>query len=174
MRELIFGARRGQTSSLQRRPHVVGVWWKSQHRKKLCLSLLMSKNLKLKKVIKCFVPEPKESRQVFRVFRIPIRVWSIWTFNEHMYISRTRIWLCNTSILGQSEFKSNGDKGYSKFFQLKESSLNIRCSLESYTRHLECWFSQLHWPRLSNSFKIKTVGCLVGTRAFWRRLSGQL
>ena len=33
--------------------------------KKLCLSLLMSKNLKLKKVIKSFVPEPKESRQVF-------------------------------------------------------------------------------------------------------------
>ena len=30
----------------------------SQHRKKLCLSLLMSKSLKLKKVIKSFVPEP--------------------------------------------------------------------------------------------------------------------
>ena len=34
----------------------------------VCLSLLMSKNLKLKKVNKSFVPEPKESRQVFRVF----------------------------------------------------------------------------------------------------------
>ena len=34
----------------------------------VCLSLLMSKNLKLKKVIKSFVPETKESRQVFRVF----------------------------------------------------------------------------------------------------------
>ena len=28
----------------------------------------MSKNLKLKKVNKSFVPEPKESRQVFRMF----------------------------------------------------------------------------------------------------------
>ena len=34
-----------------------GVRWKIQHRRKLCLSLLMSKNLKLKKVIKSFVPE---------------------------------------------------------------------------------------------------------------------
>ena len=32
----------------------------------------MSKNLKIKKVIKSFVPEPKESRQEFRVFRIPM------------------------------------------------------------------------------------------------------
>ena len=37
-----------------------GVRWKSQDRKKLCLSL-MSKNLQLKKEIKSFVPEPKES-----------------------------------------------------------------------------------------------------------------
>ena len=38
-----------------------GVRWKSQHRKKfvcVSLSLLMSKNLKLKKVIKSFIPEP--------------------------------------------------------------------------------------------------------------------
>ena len=35
-----------------------GVRWKSQHRKKLCLSFLMPKNLKLKKVDKSFVPEP--------------------------------------------------------------------------------------------------------------------
>ena len=34
----------------------------------MCLSLLMSKNLKLKKLIKSFVSEPKESCQVFRVF----------------------------------------------------------------------------------------------------------
>ena len=59
--------------------------------KKLCLSLLISKNLNLKKVIKGFVPEPKKSRRVFRVFRIPIRVWKLWTFYEHMYISRVRI-----------------------------------------------------------------------------------
>ena len=31
----------------------------------------MSKNLKLTKVNKNFVPEPKESRQEFHVFRIP-------------------------------------------------------------------------------------------------------
>ena len=33
------------------------------------LSLLMPKNLKLKKVIKCFIPEPEV---VFRAFRIPM------------------------------------------------------------------------------------------------------
>ena len=40
-----------------------GVRWKSQHSKKVCvsLSLLVSKNLKLKKVIKSFVPEPMSS-----------------------------------------------------------------------------------------------------------------
>ena len=53
-----------------------GLRWKSQNRKKLCLSLLMSKNLKLKKVIKSFVPEPKESRQVFRVFSDYLCLWT--------------------------------------------------------------------------------------------------
>ena len=43
--------------------------------KKLCLSLLMSKNLKLQKVNKSSVPEPKESRQVFRVFRDSICIF---------------------------------------------------------------------------------------------------
>ena len=56
----IFGARRGETRSLRRGAARGGVRWKSQHRKKLCLSLLMSKNLKLKKLIRSFVPEPKE------------------------------------------------------------------------------------------------------------------
>ena len=51
------GARRGQTSSFQRGAARSRVRWKSQHSKKLCLSLLMSKNLKLKKVNKSFVPE---------------------------------------------------------------------------------------------------------------------
>ena len=54
----IFRACRGQTSSLQWVLHVVRVRWKIQHRKKLCLSLLMLENLKLKKVIKSFVLEP--------------------------------------------------------------------------------------------------------------------
>ena len=38
-----------------------GVRWKSQDSKKLCLSLLVSKNLKLIKVNKGFVPEPISS-----------------------------------------------------------------------------------------------------------------
>ena len=52
-------------------------WWcmNSQHSKKLCLSLVMSENIKLKKVNKSFVPEPKESRQsVSRVFWIPMHM----------------------------------------------------------------------------------------------------
>ena len=63
-RKSIFGAHRGQTSSLQWGAARSGVKWKSQDKKKLCLSLLMSKNLKLKKVIKSFVPKPISS--VFR------------------------------------------------------------------------------------------------------------
>ena len=56
--KLIFGACRGETSSLRRGAARGGVRWKSQRRKKLCVSLFMSKNLKLKKVLKrelCFV-----------------------------------------------------------------------------------------------------------------------
>ena len=61
--ELIFGARRGKTSwGLRNVPHVVGSDWKVSIERKLCLSLLISKNLILKKVNKSFVPEPKESR----------------------------------------------------------------------------------------------------------------
>ena len=52
------GARRGQTSSLRWGTARGGVRWKSQLSKKLCLSLLMSENLKLKKVNKSFGPEP--------------------------------------------------------------------------------------------------------------------
>ena len=59
-----------------------GVRGKSQHRKKLCLSLLMSKNLKLKKVIKSFVPEPISS-----VFRIPIWLWTYVPFTC-LYLGR--------------------------------------------------------------------------------------
>ena len=43
--------------------------------KKLCLSLLMSKNLKLKKVIKSFVPEP-----ILRVFGFLYVLWTLWKF----------------------------------------------------------------------------------------------
>ena len=55
----IFGARRSQTNSLRRGPHVVGSDGKvSIERNCFSLSLFMSKNLKLKKVNKSFVPEP--------------------------------------------------------------------------------------------------------------------
>ena len=60
-----------------------GVRWKSQHRKKLCLSLLMSKNLKLKKVIKSFVPEPisciSDSLCLFHVF-VSWSYFRMWTY----------------------------------------------------------------------------------------------
>ena len=65
------GARRGQTSSLRRGAARGRVRWKSQHSKKLCLSLLVSKNLEIKKVNKSFVPEQKESSQCFVYFGIP-------------------------------------------------------------------------------------------------------
>ena len=65
----IFGARRGQTSSLRWGAARGRLRWKSQGRKKLCLSLLVSKNLKLKTVIKSFIPEPISS-----VFRIPMNM----------------------------------------------------------------------------------------------------
>ena len=87
-RESIFGARRGQTSSLRRGAARGGVKWKSQHRKKLCLFLFMSKNLKLKKVIKSFVPEPKK------------RVVSVWRISGFpVYISHIHILVVFLNIL---------------------------------------------------------------------------
>ena len=53
-----------------------------QHSKKLCVSLLMSENLKLKKLNKSFVPEP------ISCFRIPICVWTLWTFYAYEYLGR--------------------------------------------------------------------------------------
>ena len=86
-RKLIFGARRGQTCSLRRGAACGGVRWKSQHSKKLCLSLLMSKNFKLKKIIKSFIPEPKK------------RVVSISCFSdsyvyEHLWTFSVTVWIC--------------------------------------------------------------------------------
>ena len=72
-------------------PHVVGIRWKSQHRKKLCLSLLMSKNLKPKKVKKSFVPEPISCFSDFYA------LWILQTFFTDMNISHTYIWLCYKS-----------------------------------------------------------------------------
>ena len=46
----------------------------------------MSENLKLKKVNKSFVPEPKEGRQsVSSVFRIPMRMNILWTYVHFTY-----------------------------------------------------------------------------------------
>ena len=64
-----------------------GVRWKSQHRKKLCLSLLMWKNLKLKKVIKSFVPEP-----ILSVFRF------LYVY-EHLWMFSVSVWICLFHIL---------------------------------------------------------------------------
>ena len=49
--------------------------------KKLCLSLLMSKNLKLKKVIKSFVPEP-------------ISCFSDSYVYEHLWTFSVSVWIC--------------------------------------------------------------------------------
>ena len=70
-------------------------WWctNSQYSKKLCLSLMMTEILKLKKVNKNFVPERRKS-SVFHVF---FGFLCVWTFYEHyerwmyMYITRLRI-----------------------------------------------------------------------------------
>ena len=61
-------------------------WWCtiSQHRKKLCFSLLMLKNLKLKKVNKCFVPEP------ISCFSDSYILWTYVHF-KHMAISHIHI-----------------------------------------------------------------------------------
>ena len=64
-----------------------GLRWKSRHRNKLCLSLLMSKNHRLKKVIKSFVPEPKK------------RVVSVSCFSdsyvfEHLWTFSVSVWIC--------------------------------------------------------------------------------
>ena len=82
VRLLIFGACQGQTSSLRQGAAWGGVWWKSQHKKKLrlSLSLLMSKTLKLKKVNKSFVPEPiscfSDSYMFMNICEhFPVSVW---------------------------------------------------------------------------------------------------
>ena len=51
----------------------------SQHCKKLCLSLLILENFKLKKVNNSFVPEPRKSSSVSNVFGF-LCVWILWTF----------------------------------------------------------------------------------------------
>ena len=84
--------RQSWDSSLEARP--VGVTkCVTRLLKRLCLSLLMSKNIKLKKVLKSFVPEP-EIRQCFKCFRIPISLRTfvnVFRIRMNMSISRVRI-----------------------------------------------------------------------------------
>ena len=90
-RKLIF-----QTSSMQQGAARGGVRRKRQHRKKLCLSLLMSKNLKLKKVSKSFVPEPRNSSSVLSVFGFLYAYehneYSMNIFLFHIFISWSYFW----------------------------------------------------------------------------------
>ena len=65
-----------------------------QHSKKLCLSLLMSKNLKLKKVNKSFVPEPKKRVVSVSCFSDSDALWTfvnVFRIRMNMSISRVRI-----------------------------------------------------------------------------------
>ena len=82
-RKLIFEARRGKTSSLRQGAARGGVRWKSQHRKKLYLSLLMSKNLKLKKENKSFIPEPiscfSDSYMRMNIMNV-LCMWISWSY----------------------------------------------------------------------------------------------
>ena len=81
------------------RPVVCGggrTWWgrwKSQHRKKLCLSLLMSKKLKIKKVIKSFV---HEQISCFSDSYMRMNIMNVLC----MWISRSYFWtwICYISI----------------------------------------------------------------------------
>ena len=72
-------------------PHVVGSDGKvSIERNCVCFSLLRSKNLKLKKLNKNFVPGPRESSSVSHILRFP------------MYISHIHVlvlsWICYSCI----------------------------------------------------------------------------
>ena len=85
----IFGARRGQTSSLRRGAHVVDSDGKVRiERNCVCLSLLMLKNLKLKKVNKSFVPEPiscfSDSLCLFHVYVSWLYFWMWIYYNNSM------------------------------------------------------------------------------------------
>ena len=94
-KKLIFGARWGQTSSLRRGAARGGVRWKRQHSKKLCLSLLISKNLKHKKVNKSFVPEPISCFSGFRMYIshicILVLFWIFWWTYMLQYCSKWKL-----------------------------------------------------------------------------------
>ena len=81
-------------------PHMVGVRWKSQDRKKLCLSLLMSKNLKLKRVIKSFVPEPKKRVVSVSCFSDSFVYEHLWTFSVSVWICLFHVFVSWSYIFG--------------------------------------------------------------------------
>ena len=93
-RKSIFGARRGQTSSLRRGAARDGLRWKSQDRKKFWLCLLMWKNLKLEKVIKRFIPEPISYFSDSYVYE---HLWtfsvSVWMCLFHVFVSWSYFWI---------------------------------------------------------------------------------
>ena len=84
-RSLTFGARRGQTSSLRRGPHVVGGRWKSQHRKIVPLFPHVEKPLTKRWIKVSYLNQFRE----FCIFGIPI--FYIYEYKHSMYVSRIRI-----------------------------------------------------------------------------------
>ena len=119
-RKSIFGAPRSQTSSLQRGAVRGGVRWKSQHRKKLCLSLLMLKNLKLKKVIKSFIPEPKKRVVRILCFRIPM------FYEDSMNICLFHVFVFWSYIFGR-EYITVGSWCVDMLYVLKAAQ--IKCNI---------------------------------------------
>ena len=82
-----------------------GLRWKSRHRKKFCLPLLMLKNLKLKKVVKSFVPEPKKkSCKCFIFFWFPMFMnicehsWSYIFGRGYATLSLFVLWSLNLKL----------------------------------------------------------------------------
>ena len=85
--------------------------------KKFCLSLLMSKNLTLKKVNKSFVPEPIS---YFSDFYMGMNICERFHIRMNMSTSRLRIlvvyfwtWIYNTKIWNQNPNKTNNKQNLS-------------------------------------------------------------
>ena len=89
--KLIFGPRWGKTNwGLRNVPHVVGRDGKASIERN-CVSLFSRRKiLNPERYKKNFVPEPKESRQVFRVFSDSYALWTfvnLFRIGMNMYIS---------------------------------------------------------------------------------------
>ena len=127
--------------------------------KKLCLSLLKSKNLKLKKVNKSFVLE-----QISSVFRIPICVWTLWTFYACEYLGRifgrgyTTQWDQMTGKhLPQNSHWSSSSVGFLKpniisvIKFIKTGSLSRNTQYLSEVTVIVTISSKKYWPKMPNS-----------------------